>query len=266
MSSEQMRAPRPWEGFWQVRYDSADEEVVSFRDTTTAVRPALGFSILTSSTFMELRSTGRRQPPQGWPPTDDEMVAMLRQFAANAGSGRWETADGHWRGEHTITMASDPRLEGGSVSMDLKIDGEHAICEKTTRGGHVRERWRRLSGTGVSPLAGAWRSGEPDASWLYLVTAGHYGVMNTITDRPRRPAHGDEWSDSEVQALWNGFGVNAGARLETDGTFDHWPMLGNLAGYEVRKHETFRVEEVHPNRFNSSLPPFEEGQEWRRVD
>ena len=266
MSLELMDATRPWEGFWQVLYDSTDEEVVSFRDTTMAVRPALGFSILTSGIFMELRATGRRQPPKEWPPTKREIVSMLREFSATAGPGRWEETHGHWRGEHTITMASDPRLEGGAARLDLRIDGDHALCEKTTRDRQVRERWRRLSGPGVTPLAGAWRSGDSDSPWLYVVTAGHYGVMNTSVDRPQRPAHRDEWSDSEVLALRDGFGANAGARLETDGTFDHWPMLGNLAGYEVRKHETFRVEEVHPDRFTAFLPPFEEGQEWRRVD
>jgi hypothetical protein len=266
MSVEQLSASGPWEGFWQVLYDSTDEEVVPFRDTTTAVRPALGFSILTKGTYMELRSTGRRRPPEGWPPTEGERVAMLREFTSIAGTGEWEHVDGCWRGEHSITMASDPRLEGGKAQFELRIDGDHAVCRKTTRNPHVRERWRRLSGTGTNRLAGAWRSGEPSAPWLYVVTAGHYGVMNTNSGRPQSPAHGDEWSDSEVLVLWAGFGVNAGARLETDRTFDHWPMLGNLAGYEVRKHETFYVEDVRPDRFTSFLPPFEEGQEWRRVD
>jgi hypothetical protein len=261
--------PGPWEGFWQVLYESADEEdeeVVSFRDTTTAVRPALGFSILAKGTYMELRSTGPRRPPEGWPPTDRESVAMLREFTAIAGSGTWKEADGHWRGEHTITMASDPSLEGNSAYLDLSIDGDHAVCEKAVHGQHIEERWRKLSGSGVTPLAGAWRSAEHDAAWLYVVTAGHYGVMNTSSDRPRRPADGHEWSDSEIHALWEGLGVNAGARLETERTFDHWPMLGNLAGYEVRKHETFRIGEVQPDRFTAFLAPFDEGQEWRRVD
>ncbi|HSJ72635.1 MAG TPA: hypothetical protein VLA29_13430 [Acidimicrobiia bacterium] len=263
--SEPIHAPNPWEGFWQVLYDSTEEEVVSFRDTTTAVRPALGFSILTSGTYMELRSTGRRQPPQGWPPTEHEKVAMLRDFTATAGPATWEDAGSRWRGAHTITMASDPRLEGGTTWLELSVDGEYGVCDRSTPDGIVRERWRRLSARGTTPLAGAWRSGEPDAPWLYVVTAGHFGVMNTEAGRPRAPANG-EWSDSEVLALWDGFGANAGARLETDATFDHWPMLGNMAGYEVRKHETFRVGDVHPDRFTAFLPPFEEGQEWRRVD
>jgi len=107
---------------------------------------------------------------------------------------------------------------------------------------------------GTTPLAGAWRSGEPDNPWLYVVTAGHYGVMSTNADRPRRPAHGDEFSDSEVLAPWEGFGINAGARLETGRSFDHWPMLGNLAGYEVRKHETFVIDSVEHDRFTAILP------------
>jgi hypothetical protein len=204
MSLEGMSTPGP-QGFWQVLSDSTDEQVVSFRDTTTAARPALGFSILTKA------------------PT-------------------WSSAP---RSTPAPSEVATPSY------LDGRIDGDHAKCEKAFHGGHVQERWRRLSGTGATPLAGAWRSGEPEAPWLH-VTAGHYGVMSTTSHRPQRPAHGDEWSDSEVMALWEGFGVNAGARLETDRTFDHWPMLGDLAGHEVRKHETSRVGEVHPN---ASPPP-----------
>jgi hypothetical protein len=266
MSSDSPSAGSPGEGFWQVLYNSTDEEVVPFRDTTTAVRPALGFSILTKGTYMELRSTGPRRPPEGWPPTNAERVAMLREFRAVAGPVTWTDADGRWRYRLTVTIASDPRLEGGTEHLDLSFDGDHALCERTVDGVRIEERWRRLSRSGVSPLAGAWRSGEQDDLWIYVITAGHYGVMNANSNRPQRPTQDDEWSDSEVLGLWEGFGVNAGARLETERTFDHWPMLGNLAGYEVRKHETFRIGAVESDRFTAFLPPFKESQEWRRVD
>ncbi|HEX6302283.1 MAG TPA: hypothetical protein VF148_17670 [Acidimicrobiia bacterium] len=112
MHLEQMSPPRAWEGFWQVLYHSADEEVVSFRDTTTAVRPALGFSILTTGAYMELRPTGRGRPPRGWPPTESEMVAMLRRLTAIAGAGemgasRWSLA---WRAHHHNGERPPPRV------------------------------------------------------------------------------------------------------------------------------------------------------------
>jgi hypothetical protein len=44
-------------------------------------------------------------------------------------------------------------------------------------------------------------------------------------------------------------------------------MIAQTAGYEVRKHETFRIESVEENRFVSSFPPDgEPGEAWRRID
>ena len=164
-------------------------------------------------------------------------------------------------------MASDPRLEKRISHLELRIDGDRGVCEKIGPDGTaVSERWRKLSGAGASPLAGSWESGEPGNPWVYLVTAGHYGVMYTDSNRPRYPANGDDFTDEEVLALWAGFGANAGARLETSKTFDHWPMLAQVAGYEVRKHETFRFEDVHSDRFTAFLPPLDDGEVWHRLD
>jgi hypothetical protein len=257
---------RDGEGFWQVVHEPAgDEEVVAFRDTTTAIRPALGFSILTADMFIELRSTERRRPPQGWPPTDGESVAMLRAFSATAGLLAWTRKRNHWHIEHTTVMASDPRLEGRTGHLELRIESEQGICQRVRPdGAATSERWRKLSGAAASQLGGSWQSGEPSNPWVYLVTAGHYGVMFTSADRPRLPANGEEFTDEEMLALWAGFGANVGARLETAKTFDHWPMLAQVAGYEVRKHETFRLADVHADHFTAYLPPFDEGQLWRR--
>jgi hypothetical protein len=257
----------PWEGYWQVLQGPADEAIVEFRNTTTAVRSGLGFSILTPRHFMELRSNGPRQPPEGWPPTRQEAIAMLREFTAHAGDSTWQGEHGRWKAESIITMAGDPRLEGTMVRHELEIDGELARCERSMEDGtSVTETWRRLSGAGTSPLAGAWGSGDQDELWVYLVTGGHYGVIRTSSERPRGPARGNEFSDDEMFALWEGFGANCGARLETERSFDHWPMLGQVAGYEIRKHETFRLITVEDDRFVAVLPPYEEpGEGWRRI-
>jgi hypothetical protein len=257
----------PWEGYWQVLHEPVEEEIVQFRNTTTAVRSALGFVILTGRHLMEIRSTAARRPPEGWPPTREEAIAMLRDFSAFAGDSTWQERDRRWVAESVITMAGDPRLEGVMMRHVLEIDGDLCRCERTMEGGDpVTETWRRLSGAGNTPLAGAWESGDSDDLWMYLVTAGHYGVIRTSSDRPRAPGNGGEYSDNEVFALWEGFGANAGARLETVGSFDHWPMLAQVAGYEVRKHETFRLITVEDDRFVAILPPYEEPDEgWRRI-
>jgi hypothetical protein len=256
-----------FDGFWQVLHDSGDEEIVELRNTTTAIRPALGFSIFAGGHFLELRSLAPRRPPAGWPPTREEAVAMLRDFTAHAGDSTWQEDDGRWTGESLTTMASDPRLEGTMVRYVLEINGDVCRCEKTMEGGgSVTETWRRLSGAGGTPLAGAWESGDPDDLWMYLVTAGHYGVIRTSSARPRTPADGVDFSDDELFTIWEGFGANAGARLETAGSFDHWPMLAQVAGYEVRKHETFQLVTVEPDRFEANLPPYEEVDDgWRRI-
>ena len=257
----------PWEGYWQVVYDSGAEEIVEFRNTTTAVRPALGFSVFAGGHFLELRSTASRTPPAGWPPTREEAIAMLRDFSAVAGRSSWREDGSRWVSESKVSMAGDPRLEGTIVRHVLEVEGETARCERSIeRAGAVPETWRRLSGAGDTPLAGAWQSGDPDDLWMYLVTQGHYGVIRTSSAQPRTPANGDEFSDDEMFALWEGFGANAGARLETGGSFDHWPMLGQVAGYEIRKHETFRLITVEDDRFVAVLPPYEDADEgWRRI-
>ncbi|HVP22853.1 MAG TPA: hypothetical protein VMS77_02930 [Conexivisphaerales archaeon] len=58
---------RPWEGFWPVLYDPADEDVVPFGNTTIAVRKVLGLIVFTWSHFMEIGVSGKCQGPVGWP-------------------------------------------------------------------------------------------------------------------------------------------------------------------------------------------------------
>ncbi|HVP22276.1 MAG TPA: hypothetical protein VMS77_00025 [Conexivisphaerales archaeon] len=259
---------KPWEGFWQVLYDKADEDVVPFRNTTIAVRKNLGFVVFTRSHFMEIEAFAKRQGPVSWPPAEEEAVAMFRAFRACAGYCDCREVDGGWMAKQRVTMASDPRLEGTTISYRFEIDGDICLRRRTlTDGGQLVETLRRLSCAGTSALAGAWESGGSEERWMYLVTAGHYGVMRVESNRPRTPSHGGEFSDTEVYALWKGFGANAGARLETKGTFDHWPMIAQVAGYEVRKHETFHIDSLEENRLVTSFPPDEDlGEAWRRID
>jgi hypothetical protein len=126
--------------------------------------------------------------------------------------------------------------------------------------------WRRLSGRGSSPLAGAWESVGVRDRWLYLVSAGHYAIVREDLQRPL-PKRGDALSDEEVLEICDGFGANAGACLVSSSSFDHWPMVSsNQAGFEARKHETFLLKIVEPNRLVLSLSADgSNASEWKRL-
>jgi len=166
-------------------------------------------------------------------------------------------------------MANDPRLEATTIQSSLEFDGDRCLCHRNLpEGKRHTTTWRRLSGAGTSDLSGGWETEGRDERWMYLVTAGHYGVMRVGAARPRTPSHGKEFSDEEIFALSEGFGANAGARLETSLTFDHWPMIGNGAsGYEAQKHPTFRIDSHEKDRIVLSIPLWvETGEAWHRID
>lgn len=266
----------PWEGFWQVLPSSIDEKIVPFLSTTTALRSHHGFIVYTKNRFMELRYVAMAHPPKSWPPTHLETMAMFRAFRAATGRCSWEETDRGWKVWHRIQLAGDPRLEGVAFEREFMFDRDFCRCKASfgpnghhqrRLGAPLKETWRRLSPGGRTPLSGAWQCENQDELWIYLVTAGHYGVMRANIDRPKAPAHGDEFSDAEVLALAQAFSANAGARLETDSSFEHWPMIASTAGFEVRKHETFHLEQIEPHRFTATLPPYEgAGDEWHRID
>lgn len=90
--------------------------------------------------------------------------------------------------------------------------------------------------------------------------------MHASAERQASMSNLDELSDAEIVALAHGFGANAGARIETRGTFEHWPMIASTPGYEVRKHEAFRLERVGRDEFAATLPLLDlPVGEWRRV-
>ena len=136
-------------------------------------------------------------------------------------------------------------------------------------GGHIEENWRKLSGEGTTPLAGAWETKSEHEHWMSIVTSAHYGVIQAGTGRPTAPSEGDEYSDAEIVSMWERFGANAGARIETPQTFEHWPFLGgNAPGYEARKHPTFRVSDVNGDRHMLSIPPYvpsDQAEEWTKL-
>jgi hypothetical protein len=145
----------------------------------------------------------------------------------------------------------------------MQVSGDEARAGRNGR----NEIWRRLSGAGSSPLSGAWESAGPGERWLYLSSAGHFAVARESLDRPL-PAHDGRLSDNEVAGLVQGFGANAGARIETRVSFDHWPMVAttNPGAMDCRKHETFRLHRVEGDRFEAGFAPDgSDSVEWRRL-
>jgi hypothetical protein len=239
----------PWEGFWQITSTIKAEETFSFRGTTTTERAGIGFLLYTEKYFMEMRITGMRQPPSGQPPTDAETEAMFDSFECSVGQCSWRQAEDGWQVAHEPIVASHPtRLSSGPRR--LVSEGSEFLL--VSSGGSEPERWRRLTGAGNSPLSGVWESGEPSGRWLYLTTAGHYGVL---------------YADQTTDPTPHTFSANMGARLETDHSFDHWPMLSQTFGYDTQKHMSFKLETVEPNAFVSSIPTTSYPPDhWRRLE
>lgn len=258
----------PWEGFWQVESDSDDEDVIPFKSTTISMRKTLGFVIFTRKYFMEIRVDGKRRALPEYPKTEQEAAGWMRHFQAYVGRCKWREENSTCKVDEEILMASDPRFEGQTIQSRLEFEGDQCRREGALpNGAELTETWRRLGGPATSPLAGAWENRSGEDWWIYLTTAGHYGVMRVSSIRPRTPSNGKEFSESEQFALLKGFGGHAGARLETKRTFDHWAMIGYLAGAEERKHPTFRIDSVKANEVTFSIPHrVEAGEVWFRID
>jgi len=258
----------PIEGFWQVIDDDKEERIIPYSAlyTTLSLRAA-GFSIYAGGYFLQIRTATGRRPPAGWPASRAERIGYFRTSEVVGGSYSWhETASGGTI-EHRVSITADPRLRNSTFQCALDYHGDFGRVQIARRDGRrTEEAWRRLSGVGSSTLAGAWESRTANDYWMYLVTAGHYGVVNEKLDRPAVP-HANALSDDETFTLADTFGSNAGARLEGTTSFDHWPMVSsNQAGFEARKHETFRLQSVEKDRLVISLAADgPDASEWKRI-
>jgi hypothetical protein len=257
----------PWAGFWQVVFDDPEEEIIPYPPlyTTLSLRSS-GFSLYAGGYFIEIRTEKGRRPPQGWPATTEEKIHYFRTSSACGGSCSWTKAGDSWTAEHQISTSADPRSNGSRIRYVATFDGDRARVQVTCRDGTSRsENWRRLSGVGSSPLAGVWKSTGPKDRWLFAVTAGHYAVTREDLQRPSVSA--GALSDQAVSALCDGFGANAGAIVVSAGSFDNWPMVASsVAGFEARKHETFRLKTVEPHRLVLALAADgSDASEWTRL-
>jgi len=255
----------PWYGFWQLVTDEP-EEIIPHNRTTIAQRPHIGFSVYTENHFIEVRSLGLRQLPQADDPNEAEIVGYFNLLHVCAGQCMWKQASAEWQAEHHLTDAHDPRMEGATLLHRFTFNDDECTCiRQTSDGGEVTETWKRLSGKGASKLAGAWKSDDPEfGRWIYLVTGGHYGVIRNLPNRLKKAA-GETYSPAETVAIFEDFGFNVGARLETSQTFDHWPFMSQVPGYETRKHQTFQIVSASEDAFFAAIPPHIPAQSWQRL-
>jgi hypothetical protein len=126
-----------------------------------------GFIVYAGGCFIEIRTEKGCGPPVSWPANKQEGIAYFRTSRAIAGRCVWLEGKA-WGWGHEIMTAADPRLKGPRQSYVAQVDGDSAQVEITkTDGTRVREAWRRLSGAGSSPLAGAWESMGANDHWCF---------------------------------------------------------------------------------------------------
>lgn len=254
----------PFDGFWQVLFEDPDEDVVPFGETTIAVREAACW-IYAGGHYMELWVEKGNDPITTWPPDDAMASRLFQAHRALAGRAVWHEDGDGFIVEHLPEMSVQPALDGQSYRMRLRIDGETAFAQPLDDPLRLPGQWRRLSGRGSSPLAGAWASVDADGQrWLYTVTAGHYGVMRSDAGEAT-PAERGQPTDAEAARLFTSRSMNAGAHLLGARTFDHWPMFASTAGYGARKHPTFYLKELDADSFVMTFDPRDEdGTRWLR--
>jgi hypothetical protein len=252
------------DGFWQLLVEDEAERVEPLRNTTIAVRTA-GCRVYAGGRYMEFRAEKERPFPADWPPTDEEAVRMFRTHVARFGSFTCADDRDAFVVDHRPELAVDPRHLSGRYRLRFRLEGDEAATESADGDTGDDGRWRRLSGRGSSPLAGAWESVGEGERFVYLVTAGHYGVMRVEHHGVDTAAAGPN-SDAGAARLFEARSLNAGAHLLASRTFDHWPMFASTAGYEIRKHPTFWLKRIAIDEFEMSFGPDDEASGvWRRL-
>ncbi len=254
----------PIDGFWQLLVEDDAERVEPLRNTTVAVRAA-GCRVYAGGYYMEFRAEKERPFAAGWPPTDEEAVGMFRTHLAHFGSFSCADDSGIVVADHRPELAVDPRHVRAPYRLAFHLEGDEAVTESADGNADGHGRWRRLSRRGSSALAGAWESVDEGERFVYLVTAGHYGVMRVEQDRAAT-ADADPETDAGAARLFEARSLNAGAHLVASRTLDHWPMFASTAGYEIRKHPTFWLKRIAADEFEMSFGPDDESSgTWRRL-
>jgi len=254
---------RPWTGCWQ-QEASSTATITPYGSTTLARRSHSGFIVYTANHFIEIRTHAELSPPEEQVPSAVEMIAYFDGLSLSHGTCDWTQEGRRLVGMHTITHAMNPARIGCCFERSMS-------CESELGGGMLQDvsdqagmTWKQLGGKGRTPLAGAWESISEFGHWIYLVTQGHYAVMN-VADDLSQYKEGAEFTAEQKVELFQKTGGNIGARIETSDTFDHWPFVSQIPGYEIRKHETFRITSIEKDRFSASIPPHFPAGEWARM-
>lgn len=237
----------PWMGFWQVVYTESEDEIVPYAPlhTTLSLRRS-GFSLYTRSRFVQFRAAANRRPAAAWPATEAERRSWFDTCHVSFGACTWTHADGGWNVSHEPVAAAGGEPAPGTERRAV-LEGDKATVGD--------EPWRRLSGAGASPLAGAWEQTGPSERWTYLISAGHYAVVRQRLDA-------DEGELGSVSG-------NAGARVESARSFDHWPFIatGGIGSIDARKHETFRLTTVELGTFSAGFASDgSDASPWQRIE
>jgi hypothetical protein len=250
-----------FEGFWQVLVPDPAEGVRPEAGITLADR-AIGCWLYLGGYYWEFWAHKGREPVTHWPYSVKEAATMFRSHRATMGRYREHPDADGFRIVHTPEIAVDPG-HMHPFEHRVRVTGASAAVEasKPVAGRETAASWRQLSGPGTSPLAGVWESAG-DERYVYAVTAAHYAIMRTSVPS----TDGDPTDDIEAARLFRERSLNAGAHLLASRTFDHWPMFGSTAGYEVAKHPTFYLRDLAADSFTMVFDPADtEASTWRRL-
>lgn len=219
----------------------------------------------TENHFIEINTHVELTPPADRAPSSEEMAEYFDGMSLHHGTCSWSRGKNECTGEHIITHAMDPRHIGGCYKRTVSCEDERGgstLQQDSKEEGEVS--WRQLGREGSTPLAGAWESISEFGHWIYLVTQGHYAVMNVAIDITDDNGVAEFTAEQKAE-LFQKTGGNIGARIETSDTFDHWPFLSQIPGYEIRKHETFLITSAEKDRFFASIPPHFPAGEWTKM-
>ena len=217
----------PWTGAWQWQSDEYD-----------------GRLILTENYACHVFAQKGRQPPQGERPTEAESAALFRSFGAGAGPIT-ATQDGdEWFIDAVSSLAHHPAAVGINVRRAVRVKDDQMSAEQIGSDGtrSPTTLYRRLSGAGSTPLAGAWECMADEFDGLLLKTGSEYVYISTDANRPKITAVEDELSDADAVILYRALHSQAGSYMVEGSTTVRRPAIsGNPAARGTQASLGFKV-------------------------
>lgn len=242
----------PWEGAWAPLAEGRH-----------------GLVLVTRSHYSIIEGAEDRKPATSQPPAEAEAAALFRSLVAAGGKSIISPSEGGWILDLTPTISRNPWAEGVSLRMAARIDGDRAVFQDVradaTRGGEAA--YRRASGPGASPMAGAWEMASERRNGLLLQTDSHYTLIETSKDRPRPETPSTRLSDAEVAVLYAGLTAQAGTYTISGSTMTRRPLLAhNPALQGIDAAVEFKLEGDTLRRFLRRPDGSTVEVVWRRID